>query len=1123
MWYFAIIMTLMQAVTVGAVASTANESVPALLPADDRKPSYHLSLDAAYEAARQDECPVLMVFRAEWDVFSRAFSERTLDSAIFQSFGPCVHLAFLDVDRDSELTADYRVTFLPYLVLLSPDGKILAERKGILTPAELTQWVADGVERSNRGEWIGISASGELGKFLEKFRTGTDSAADRKDLIAFLGERHPGDRSLAADIIMANPRKFMDQLMTAVNDSHLGTRLSACELIGRLFSEAPLPDPWGSKTQRDEGAVRLQRWWDDRRRTPDLRQRETGLQSAGPAASAGKGPAPAAVRELIQEVQSADAVRRTRAMTELAGMGSEVVPALQHAINEAEALGKDDIVLLLEDTRWSIVVTAEVARALPQARRVLSRGTSKNRQELADALAKLGPPAVAVLAEMTREDDVLVQESAVRALAKINSSEATIAMADLLSSQNANLRMVTAQLLGKTGQPKAARYLKQLLQDPNDVVAATAISALEELKADSEATALIACLTDSRWRIRAAAAEVIGKLEIGSAGQDLLRLLDDPDPFVVRAALRALDNLKIRATPELIRKAAFKHPDLLRGIIVYILNSQSSELPQTIGELYEKADAAGKKQILTVLGQKEIEKKNLDIFWIGFFGGVMAVDDPQTRSLALLAMKSLWVELTQPYIENGLVDSDPQARLAAVKALLKLACYHYGASSSGKGPDYGILRYHQKTPQEIKAEFEKQHEEPPDNLEEKIKRAGQIAELHRTWHRLLEFRLGEPAQMREIMALGITGDAGQALAMLPAALTPEFIRGLKKRSDLNFALEQMLAKLKWPENRTLINELMQDPTTYMILLAHADKAGSELVSYMLRSPDLIRALSSGSKPLRKLIVKKLISNDSVISLMQPAKNIAETVEAFMAADDPLLKSMGIWAAGHFPATRPQRLTNFLRDPDPWVRRSAVVSVIRQTAKTADREMLLAPLLDDPSEEVLNCVLIGLLSSRLLRDDSIDEELSKFKYETYSAYVYEYRYGGEGESTRPFDFPNEQPEWLKHLRRRFDQRASFQNDRLADLMALVLAQYGDFSAFSSLVDQWVHRDPTQLNPIHFLTIEISRNTDYLPVVDRYVQNAREPSDLDKILQTVRHMKGQEVRQLRKRINRLLRTM
>ncbi|MEJ2170280.1 MAG: HEAT repeat domain-containing protein, partial [Desulfobacterales bacterium] len=873
-WVFAFVMALMQAVTVGAAGARADESAPALLPADDRKPSYHLSLDAAYEAARQDQCPVLMIFRAQWDVFSREFTERTLDSDMFQSFGPCVHLALLDVDRDSELTADYRVTFLPYLVLLTPDGKILAERKGILTPAELTQWIADGVERSNRGEWIGISASGELGKFLEKFRTGTDSAADRQDLIAFLGERHPGDRNLAADIITANPRKFMDQLMTAVNDAHLGTRLGACELIGRIFPEAPLPDSWASKTQRDEGADRLHRWWDDRRRAPDLWLRETGTQRAGRAPSAEKGPAPAAVRKLIQEIQSADAVRRTRAMTELAGMGPAVLPALQHAIDEAEALGKEDIVLLLDDTRWSIVVTAEIARALPPARRVLSRGTSKDRRELAGTLAKLGRPAVAVLAEMTREDDVLVQESALRALAKINSREATAAIADVLSSQNANLRMVTAQLLGKTGRPEAARFLKQVLQDPNDVVAATAISALEELDADSEGTALIACLSDSRWRIRAVAAEVIGKLEIGSAGRDLVGLLDDPDPFVVRAALRALDKLKIHATPEQIRKAASKHPDLLGGIIAYILNSRSSELPQTIGALYENADAAGKKQILTMLGQKEIEKKNLDLFWTGFFGGVMAVDDPRTRSLALLAMQSLWVELTQPYIENGLVDSDPQVRLAAVKALLKLACYHYGTSSSGKGPDYGILRYHQKTPEEIKAEFEKQHEDPPDNLEEKIKRAGRIAELHRTWHRLIKSSLGEPAQMREIMALGITGDAGQALAMLPAALTPEFIRRLTKRSYLNCALEQMLAQLKWPENRTLINELMQDPTTYIILLAHADKAGSDLVSCMLSSPDLIRALCGGSKPLRRLIVKKLISNDSAVSLMQPANNIA---------------------------------------------------------------------------------------------------------------------------------------------------------------------------------------------------------------------------------------------------------
>jgi len=1122
-WLAALLIVLMPAVGAAASDTKKPESVPALLPVETSQPTYHLSLEAAYAAAQQDQCPVLMVFRAEWDVFSRAFTERTLDSELFQMVGPCAHLAFLDVERDSDLTADYRVTFLPYLVLLTPDGKILAERKGVLTPSELAAWIENGVDRMQRGEWIGISASGALGKFLEKFNSGTDSTADREKLIAFLGERHPGERSLAADIIMADPRRFMDQLMSAANDLHLGTRLGAGELIGRLFPEAPRPDPWASKSRRGEDTARLHRWWDAQRRKPGLWQPIVRPENAGPADPAAKRPAPDAVRALIREVQSGDAIRRTRAMTELAHMGLTVVPALQHAIAEAHALGKEDIALLLEDTRWSIVVTPDVAQRLPQARRILARGTSKDRQDLAASLVKLGRPAMPVLAEMTREDDALVQESAVRGLAAINSREAVQAMADLLSSSNANLRMITAQLLGKTEQIEAAAYLRQVLQDPNDVVAATAIAALEELKAVAEGPALMACLSDSRWRIRAVAAEVIGKLEIGIAGGDLLNLLDDPDPFVVRAVLQALDALKIHATAEQIRTLAYRHPDLLGGVIAHILKSPTPELSQTIGDLYQKTDATGKEQILTALAQAKIKKKNFDPFWIDFFSGIMATDASRTRSLALLAMTSLWIELTEPYIAKALSDPDSQVRSAALKAVLKIACYHYGAASSNRGPDYEILRYHDKTPQAIQEEFRNRHESPPENLEDKIERADRILELHRTWHGLIESRLGDSPSMPAVMALGLTGNADRALAMLPAAITPEFLGRHKKRSYIFFALRQILAKLEWPQSRSLISGLMQDPATCLLLLAHADKAERGLTSYMLGNPDLIPALADGPQHLRKLIMGKFISSNDPISLLRPQDVAMETADAFTAVEDPFIKSMGIWAAGHQPAIRTERLAKFLADPNPWVRRSAVVSLIRKIESPAERGKLLVPLLDDPSEDVLECVLIGLLSSRLRKESSLMRQLSEFRFENYDVFVYEYQYGDVAESTRPFSFPDESPVWLDQVRRRFDQQASLGNLRLADLMALVLAQYGDFAAFSSNLARSDQRKGSQLNSIQILTIAVSRSTEYLGVLNRYVQSAGKSSELGVVLQTVRHMKGRKVRQLRKRINRRLRTM
>src|SRR6185503_2470511 len=50
-------------------------------------------------------------------------------------------------------------------------------------------------------------------------------------------------------------------------------------------------------------------------------------------------------------------------------------------------------------------------------------------------------------------------------------------------------------------------------------------------------------LADPRWRVRAVAVEIIGKLKVTELAADAKKLLDDSDGFVVKSVLVALNGL----------------------------------------------------------------------------------------------------------------------------------------------------------------------------------------------------------------------------------------------------------------------------------------------------------------------------------------------------------------------------------------------------------------------------------------------------------------------------------------------------------------------------------------------------------------------------------------------------
>ena len=1103
-------------------AAAAKGGDPSGRTGSGQKAQFHLSLESAFAAAQQDQCLVMFVFRADWDVFSRTFSQKTLQSKDFLSGTPCIHIALLNVDEQAAAAADYQVTFLPHLTLMTAEGKIVAEHSGVLLSEELIQWIRDGLRKAQLGLWHGLASSGSLARFLEKFNSGTDNEQDRDRLVKMLGDRHQSNRSLAAEIILSKPKLFIPDLVKASSHPRLSIRVGVCDLLHKLFPEGPIPDPWDEPQRRAQNSTKLRQWWAAKKNDlilPDKDKLQTGEIGMG---QAGFGATPSGIHKAVQAVLTSEGIERTRALAYLIDTGPSALPEVRKGIEQAENNGNSHAVALLEETRWSILTNPEVIKAIPDAHERLMKGSGQNWQTLTKALGDVGEPALDILAEFIREPDPLLQESVGHALAKIRSKRAITILSGLLASQNPNLRMVGAQLLGKTKKKEAGKHLLKLLQDANEVVATTAITALIELKYTGARKELIACLSNSRWRIRAAAAHAMGELDLATAASAITRLLEDPDPYVIQTALTALDKLNIVLPVDKMKEVAFKHPQLIQQVVAEILKHPGVQTPEGLAEIYARSNPSTRKVLLEAMAAKhplnlELEKAAAKP-WNRFFKDVLDTRDPDILSVALAAVQSVNLDMSGSYIEQGLNSAIPEFRRSACQALLRLLCYHHGDPNQPEGPNHNIMAFRQTDPGDPASYPENIASLEKDDVAQKVEQAKRINALHQKWFGLLVASKKRPDLLEEALGLAILGKAEAYLSPIASRMTSRiFSKTAREKSCIPFALGLILSKLQWPSARPSLEKALDNRTAYSAFFAHAEKADPALISFLKQPDYFCRYISAEHSDLQMLVLEKALGTSSPLSLYAADGNTRKTIQALIASSQPLQCALGLWVYAHDSTIALQDISAKLAHPDPWVRRTAVISVIQRTRKQEKSLTQLLGLASDPSADVRFAVVAGLLPDRIRQTESILEEIDQFKYETIRIVPERQYFMYDNQiSTRPFRSIRNKPSWFERFRKSTGQRG-LHDEKLADLTALLHAVYGDFTLLSSRLGP----SETKLTAIQLLAISLCRDDRYVIMLEKMVMADPDRAELERILNATRHWTGDGVRDLRRLINRLFR--
>ena len=1101
------------------------------------RPVVHAGLASATDAAAKDGALVLLVFEADWSADCREFDTKTMASPAFTGKAGRLHIVYIDVQAAPKTAAAFKVSKIPDLVLLTTDMKIIARVQGALSPEELLKWIEQGRRRTARGMWEGNALDDETGGS----GTAPSGPEEFKQLVKALGDGDPVSRQRAAKVLEAERGRAMPYLIDGLDDPYLGVRIGSAEVVRRLAPAAPAPDPWEPVETRRRQAAQLRQWWD-----------KTGELPLAPPRRPLDPEEARSAEEALESVLQEDALRRTWGMSVLVRLGPAVLPAVREAIRKSSATGHQRTLWVLEDVRWAILIPDRVELRV-RARRDLARGTSEERQAATLRLGGCRTGALGALRELIDDADPLVRESAVHALTRLGGGDALAATAVLLKAKDTNLRMVAAQALGRSKDPRAAPYLVTAVDDPDEVVACVAIAALEEIKAKDQQAVLVSCLKDKRWRVRAAAAEVIGKLELADANDALLRLLGDEDPFVVKNALTALRSTEGVPDLETLRAVIRRMPGLTGLAIECTVGSRSTAVLKTVEALYDESDAERRRGILRGLAESGYGRAGGD--WNAFFTKTVASKDPVVRRRLVDVLARSSVPTATPFVARLLEDEDMEVRVATAGLAVRAAAYHRGVSGDQGELDYGILNLlDAKTPG-----AEATTEEPPSSggllarlinrlrgRQERVgapvgdgrrlKRARELRQLYDRWHAALKDTLDKRQDLTVGVAFYVTGDATSGLPVLARMFRRKDLK--EELPKMSYVVMTLILKcLPWPEGKEVVEPARRSSFLYGRMLNSLEHASKGLVTYPTHPDRIVAGVETAQGDEFERIAGILTTRRERggASLYAGTRSTEEVLKRLRVSKVAGARALGVFVTGTRgtanllrPSGAPDAqfaiVEKALRDENPWVRRAAISGVVAHLTDQVKRERKLAPFLTDPHPAVATMAAAGILTGEL-RSAAQLSSCQYFRFEDTQVWVSDgiissmsYR---QGVVLATID---RKPVFLDVVRKRLAEDRPGESEEDAQLTAaftLLLAQYGDFSALDRKLAAWNHNRDPEVPRMLLIGLALSRDARYLPPLREALEKQQSEWEVREMLKWLQGIRGKEARELRREINRRIR--
>jgi HEAT repeat protein len=777
------------------------------------------TLKQATAQAQQTRQPILVVVGGAGCPFCRVL-EREMELPEATKELSRWTLVKLDAEDDAEEIRPLAVGPIPALRILTPAGKSIAARDGAMSAFDLALWLS-----KEHDDAAGVASEDFAGDSL--------TAVQAVRLVREFRRRDPSIREAAIRRLLPHPQIAAGAAITAFSDGSLSARLAARELLEAWRAPVEGLDPWRPETLSAE-------------RLDVLRQWAAKIEPTAVAASAAKEltdeqrkAAAADIRQMLAASPSEASANRER----LARFGPPLLPEVYAQLRETES---DEARERLTALRYRLVAAHERVLSWPGGIERLASAAAATRYQAVDELARLATAAdEALLLELFSDPEPLVRELSLRALHQLGGAGATGALSKLLDDPDPNVRAaVLKQLAESAARTSVPRIVKYVAQEKDPDLLVHAVRVLREAPSKTSLDCLTTLLAHESWRVRAEAAEAIGKAaserqslpdeDKADAYVALVELLQDDDAFVVSRAVEVLGQADLITAVDPLAEVALRHPDLAAKVIEALTTNSSG---QTKAEEHLRKFCRHENPKLrapAIAGLCQIDAADVD----AELRAALADSEPAVRISAARALFEICQENARSGRETiaslGALDTLPEGPGGLVKEGVKALFGLFGkpgAKPAEESPP---------TPDEPKEGSLPDAEEVVQAVRQKLPKW--LPELTPLLTRLLEAPSVEE-RVAGALVLAAMGDEEKAFPVLQASLSAE-PRMLERISPA-------LYWLKWEARKTLYEQLVgaaRGPDSLAVIASamaqRHDGRAAELIWSLLARGDANGALAA---------------------------------------------------------------------------------------------------------------------------------------------------------------------------------------------------------------------------------------------------------------------------------------
>lgn len=366
-----------------------------------------------------------------------------------------------------------------------------------------------------------------------------------------------------------------EALAGLLDDSRLAVRLGALELLEEKAGGDFGFNPWAAPAApENEGPLARWRQWSG---TPD--QAAEGKPLLGDEQRNGY------LRDLLG--QDADKSARARRMLEADGPAA--VGFLESFLASSPALPAGSRSRVRE-AQYQIVLSRPLGPQAAATARQLAFGNRDQMLSALGALKGLGFPGLPILADFIRHPDPLVRETAIDAMLAAGGAETLPVVGPaLMEERDVNVIHGAMRRLKDVPGNASLKLVAGFLSHEDEDLLVSAIQTCLKLSGGGNSShnpfssgrsatsgkeetsnvtpAILKSLSDPRWRVRTAALEYVAGRQVGSAKDEVIRLLSDPDEFVRFSAIKAATAIGANEALEKLKGMFLADPGMVGPVL----------------------------------------------------------------------------------------------------------------------------------------------------------------------------------------------------------------------------------------------------------------------------------------------------------------------------------------------------------------------------------------------------------------------------------------------------------------------------------------------------------------------------------------------------------------------------